>query len=811
MSLAQDARYAWRTLRKSPAFTLVAVLILALGIGACTAVFSLASAVLLKPLPFAEPDRLVVLWSDFTRVGGSDRGNPSPANYVDWKERSRSFEDMAALVSVSYNLTGAGEPQRLAGIRATGNLFSVLGLDAKLGRTFTPADEAPDALPVAVVSERFWLSRFGGDPGLIGRSITLNGVAHVVVGVVPPDFRFPNPDAAVWVPARFSPEELARRDAYYMFVVARLRAGVPLSAAQAEMTTIAAAVAREHPENAGLGTFVTPLHEHLSRTVRPAVFLLLGAVGVVLLVTCANVANLLLARGASRVKELALRQTLGADRRRMLAQLFTENALLGAAGLLLGMAVAFLAFGYLARLVPETFPAGTRLGLDWRVLAFSGALGVATVLLFGAAPALAAARLDFADALKKGPGRGATATGGGARNALVVAEITLTVVLLAAAGLLLRSYAAVLAADPGFRPQSLLIAETALPQAKYAESSARNSFYESVLERVAAIPGVEAVAYANYVPLTFDGGYAAITIEGRPPWTEEELGGHLVADRAVSPGYFDALGVPLLRGRDFDERDAPGAPLAVIISESLARAHWPDGDPLGQRLKLGPPRSESPWYTVVGIVGDVRQMALDQPPRPQLYFPLAQVPSMFPFLWPQHLLVRAEGDPMALAGAVRAAVWSVDPNQPVAAVRSMEQVFDAQLANRNLQMTLVSGFAALALVLASVGLYSVLSYTVALRTSEIGVRMALGAQRRNVIGAVLRSAAKLAACGVALGIAGAFGIARLLSSFLFGVSPTDALTFTAVPALLLGVALLAAYVPARRAARVDPLEALRAE
>lgn len=812
MSLAQDARYALRTLRKSPGFTGVAVLILALGIGACTAVFSLASAVLWKPLPFAEPDRLVVLWNDFTRVGGTDRGNPSPANYVDWKARSRSFEDMAALIDVNYNLTGDGEPQKLAGIRATSNLFSVLGLDPILGRTFTPDDEGADALPVAVVSERLWLSRFGGDPGLIGRSITLNGLAHVVVGVVPAAFRFPNPDALVWVPARFSPEELAARDSFYFFVVGRLEPDVPLSTARAEMATIADALAREHPEtNTGLGTFVTPLREHLSRTARPHVFLLLGAVGVVLLITCANVANLLLARGAARAKELALRQTLGADRRRMIRQLFTENAVLGAAGLVLGVALAVLVFGYLTRLVPETFPADTRLGLDWRVLAFGCGLGLATVLLFGAAPALAAARLDFAETLKKGGARGSTAASAGARHALVVSEITLTVVLLAVAGLLLRSYAELLAADPGFRPQNLLLAETVLPQGKYADSDARNAFYADVLERVAALPGVRAAAYANYPPLTFDGGYSAVTIEGAPPWTMEELGRHLSVSRSVSPSYFDALGVPLLRGRDFDEREAPGAPLAVIINESLARTHWPDGDPLGARLKLGRADSESPWYTVVGIVGDVRQTALDQPAQPTVYFALAQTPAAIPFMWPQHLLVRTDGDPMALAAAVRAAVWSVDADQPVASIRSMEEIFDAELANRNLQMMLVGGFAVLALVLASVGLYGVLSYAVAQRTTEIGVRIALGAERRNVIGAVLQSAVLLAASGIGIGIAAAFGATRLLSSFLFGVSPTDPITFGAVPALLLAVALLAAYVPARRAARVDPVEALRAE
>jgi len=811
-SVAQDVRYAVRTLGRSPGFTVVAVLILALGIGANTAIFSLVSAVLLRPLPLEEPDRVVVLWEDFSSVGGPARVEPAPANYVDWKDRSRSFEDMAALESLSYNLTGEGEPERLAAIRTTANLFSLLGMQPLLGRTFVPDDEGPNASPVVVVSQTLWMRRFGGDPDLIGRSINLDGLNRTVIGVVPPDFRFPDRDAVVWVPASFTPEQLARRDAHYLNVVARLAPGTALPQAQAELTAIAKTLEQEYPaSNTGMGATIAALHEHMARDARPTLFILLGAVGIVLLITCTNVANLLLARGAGRLKELALRKALGAAHGRIVRQLITESAVLAAVSVAIGIVISTLSFGYLARLMPGTFPEGAGPGFDWRVLTFTAGIALSTVLLFGAGPALAAARLDVNESLKKSVGQSGTRRKGRMRDALVVGEITLTVVLLVAAGLLLRSYAQILAVDVGFRPQNLLIAETALSPNQYGEAATRAAFYERVLERVSALPGVAGAGYVNFPPLTFKGGRVGVTIDGRPAPAPEDFVRYITSDRAISSEYLKTLGVPLVSGRHFDERDTPSAPPGVIINEAMVRLHWPDGDPIGERLKIGNSQTEAPWFTIVGVVGNVRQMGLDVPAEPEMYFSFNQLPFDAPFLWPRHLVVRTEGQPMALADAVRNAVWEADPNQPVSSVRSMSEIFDAELANRNTQLTLVGGFAVLALLVASVGLYGVLSYTVAQRTSEIGLRMALGAERGNVVGSVLRGALLLAALGIVLGIAFAFGLTRLLSSFLFGVSPTDPATFAAVSAVLLLVTGLASYLPARRAASVDPVTALRTE
>jgi putative ABC transport system permease protein len=811
--IAQDVRYALRTLRASPAFAAVAVLILALGIGANTAIFSLVSAVLLKPLPFPEPDRLVLLWENFTAAGGPPRVNPAAATYVEWKARSRSFEDMAMFDARTFNLTGRGEPERLMGVRTDTNLFSVLGMQPLLGRTFMPDDEGPGATPVVVISEGLWTRRFGADPRLIGRTIDLDGLQRTVIGIVPPHFRYPSKEVSLWLPAQYSPEELAERNAYNYYVLARLGPGVTLAGAQAEIDATALAIQRDLQGDTGQAqALVTGLQEYLSLDARPTLYVLLAAVGTILLITCANVANLLLARAARRQKELAVRKAIGAGNGRVLRQLLTESAVLAAGGVVLGVALSTLSFGYLARLIPGTFPGGSSPGLDWRVLSFTVVLSVLTVLLFGAGPALAAARRGFNETLKKGVGANAAPRTGRLRNALVVAEITFTVVLLAAAGLLLRSYAAVLAVDPGFRADNLLVAETALAPSKYKELADRTELYRRVLERVSALPGVDSAGYVNLAPLVFKGGRAYVSIEGQPPPAREQFSRNIVADRVAGAGYFETLGVPLLRGRLFDSRDGPDAAPTAIINESMARRFWPDTDPLGARVKIGNAENALPWVTVIGVVGDVRQMGLDVEPDPEFTLSAANQPVLNgEFFWPRHLLVRTKVDAMTLAAAIRGAVWEVDADQPVASVRSMREVLDSELTNRNTQMTLVGGFAGLALLLAAVGLYGVLSYTVAQRTAEIGLRMALGAQASTVVRGVLRSALGLAAIGIALGLAGALGVTRFLSSFLFGVSPMDPATFAAVAVLLILVTSVASWVPARRAASVDPVSALRSE
>jgi predicted permease len=807
-TFVQDVRYSLRTLGRSRGFTLVTVLILALGIGANTAVFSVTSAVLLRPLPFPDPDRLVVLWKDFTTVGGRDQLMPESEDYLEWQRRSRSFDAIAALEDVSYNLTGDGEPERLEASRTTANLFSLLGMQPLLGRTFAPDDEGPGASPVVVINERLWLRRFGGDPNVLGRTMVLDGLNYTVIGVVPSDFHFPD-DNAIWVP--IASEELARRGGS-VFVIARLAAGTALAEAEAEMTAIAKTLEQERgvSERGSAITFAG-LHEHLARDARPALLMLLGAVAIVLLIACANVANLLLARGATRSRELALRQALGAAHGRMVRQLLTESAVLAVAGVVVGIALATLSFGYLTRLVPNGFPAGTSPYFDWRVLAFTILLALATVALFGAGPAFAAARLGLAEGLKKSVGRGATPRSDKLRNALVVAEITLTVMLLAAGGLLFRSYAAVLSVDPGFAPQNLLVAQTFPSTTRYDDAENRRAFYGAVLDRVRALPGVTGAGYVNYPPMLLQGGVFRFTLEGSPDPLPTDAARYLSSARAVSTDYLSTLGVPLIRGRHFDGRDAPEAPGSVIINEAMARRLWPDGDPIGARLKLGDADSTVPWFTVVGVVGAIRQMGLDSPPEPEMYFSFEQPPSNAPFLWPRHLVVRTEGDPLALGGAVRNAVWEVDPNQSISWIRSMVEIIGADVANRNAQLMLVGGFAALALLLASVGLYGVLSYTVAQRTAEIGVRMALGAPGTKVVASVVRSALLLAVVGIALGLAGAFGLTRFLASFLFGVSPTDPATLVGVSVVIVVVTIAASYVPARRAAAVDPVSVLRSE
>jgi putative ABC transport system permease protein len=759
----------------------------------------------------------VFLWEEATAGGFSGHSTVSPANYVDWKARSRSFEDMALYNGLQeYNLTGDGDPEHIGAIVATANLFSVLRLTPLLGRTFTADDEGANATPVVVLSRTLWVRRFGADPGVVGRDIVLDGVKHTVIGVVPPAFNYPSKKAEVYVPAFFTPEQLAQRDNHSDWVVGRLKAGVTLAEAQAEMSSVAKSLETDYPQsNTNIGIAIVPLREDLATgsallgesDVRDTLLILLGAVAVVLLITCANIANLLLARGAARRRELAVRQALGANRARVLRQLFTESVVLASLGLVVGIAFSAASLGYLSRLIPGTLPSGTAPALDLRVLGFTCGVTFLTALLFGVGPALAAARVDFANAVTRGVGRGAGPRGALARNALVAGEIALTVVLLAAAGLLLRSYARLLDVDPGFRPEHVLVAETDWSPSKYGDAASRKAFYAGVLERTRAIPGVASAGFVTNPPLTFQGGRAFIAAEGQPLPPPGEFARNIASGRGVSTGYLETLGVPLIRGRGFDSRDSADAAPTALINEAMARMRWPGEDPVGRRFRYGFPNA--PRITVVGVVGDMKQMGLDTASFPEFYTPVEQA-VIESFLWPRYLVVRTKDDPLSLAPAVREAVRDVDPDQPVG-FRTMSDVFDAAVGNRTTQLTLVACFAVLGLLLASIGLFGVLSYTVARRTSEIGLRMALGAQRANVVGSVVRSALLTAVVGLAIGLAGALALSRLLASSLFGVQPTDPATLAAVSAVVLAVALLASYVPARRAADVDPVSALRTE
>jgi putative ABC transport system permease protein len=806
--LGRDFRYAGRSLARSPAFTVVAVAVLALGIGATSAIFSLVSAVWLKPLPFADEDRLVTLWADFTALGGPTRVEIAPANYADWQARAQSFESMAPIVPSSFNLTGdGGEPERLAGVRTASSLFATIGLAPLLGRTFVPDDGTGE--PVAVVSEGFWFRRLSGDPAAVGRTITLDGSPHTVVGVVPRDFRFPTGEIDVFVPTTWAPDVLAQENSYFWYLVAKLRAGVSLDAARAEMAAISTALREVSPAR-GVAATIAPLRESLvGRVVWVAdvgatLLALLGAVGLVLLIACANVANLILARSNVRQKEFAIRKALGAARGRVLRQLLTESLLLAAAAVAIGLLIAAACFGYLSRLLPATLPASADLALDWRVLALTTGAALVTVLLFGAGPAFAAARRDFGGVFGRAVGTHGRAARR-LRSTLVVAEIALTVVLLAGAGLLLRSYANVLAVDPGFDAEGLLVAETVLPESRYRTPESYEQFYRRVLAEVRALPGVDSAGYTSFAPLVFKGGRSVIFVDGRPRPEPAEILGNLATNRSASAGYLETLGVPLVSGRFLDERDVRGTARNVVINETLARRHWPEESAIGQRISLG----GGEMMTVIGVVGDVRQLGLDVPADAEVFVPLDQIEGAL--MRPRQLVVRTSGDPLALAPAVRRAVWTVDPDQPVSNVRAMSEVLDAELANRDTQLTLIGAFAVMALVLAAVGLYGVLSYNVAQSTNEIGLRMALGARQQTVVAAVLRSALATSVIGIGTGLVAAFALTRTIASFLYGVSPTDPVTAVGVSGLLLLVAALAALMPALRAASVNPMTALRAE
>jgi predicted permease len=806
----QDVRHSWRALRATPGFTLIAVAVFGLAVGANTAIFSLLSAVVLRPLPFHEPDRLVLLWEDFSARGGPTRAEPSPADYVDWKKQSASFADMAAFVTASYNLTESGPPETLAAVETTANLFDVLGLQPIVGRTLHSGDDAPDAPPVVVLSDRFWRSRFGADDSIVGRTIVLSGLARTVVGVVPSDFRFPNRDTVAWLPAHFSDEQLSQRSSYYFYVLARVKPGLSLATARADMTTIAARLGHDHADtNGGMKVTVSELHEYLTHDARPGIWLLLGAVGIVLLVASANLTNLLLAHGVVRQRGLAVRQALGASRRRLTRQLITENAILAAIGAILGVVLAVGTFSYLARLVPDALT--THPTLDLRVLAFTTLIAAVVVLLAGTGPTLTATRENPGASLRAGAERGTTPASRRVRQALVVGELTMTVVLLVAAGLLFRSYANVLALDPGFNPRGVLIAETVLPPAKYATHDSRQGFYDAVLRRVGGLPGVTGAAYVNYPPLVFKGGRALVSAEGEPPPRHEAFGRLMAVDRVASEGYFSTLGIPLLRGRTFESSDTASTPFVAVINQAMARRRWPGREAVGQRVKLGLADGPGPWFTVIGVVGNVRQVQLEAPTEPEIYFAARQVAIPSSFLWPQHLVVRTNGSPVAWASAVRRAVWDVDPQQPVSNVRSMDEVFRDETLQRTTQLTLVEAFALLAFVMAGIGLYGVLSYAVTQRRREIGIRLALGARRTTVVSRVVADAVALTAIGVGVGLLFAMMLSRLLASWLFEISPVDAGTFTVAALILLAMALVASSIPALRSGAVDPATILRAD
>ena len=803
--LLHDLRYAARTLLKNPAFTIIAVIALALGIGANTAIFSVVNTVLLRPLPYKDPDRLVMVWEDAAKHG-YPRDTPTTANFVDWRDQNQVFEGMAAMTDASFNLTGTGDPERLQGNRVSAALFPLLGVEPQMGRVFTAAEDQPGAQRVVILSYALWQRRFGGDPSIVGKALTLNGRSYTVVGVMPMRFHYPTVDDQVWVPIAFSPQATADRTTHYLRVLARLKPGVTLAQAQTEMSTIATRLQQQYPQtNTDIGAVVTSLQEQLVGDIRPALLILLGAVALVLLIACANVANLLLARAAVRQKEIAVRVALGARRQRLIRQFLTESLLLSTMAGIVGLAIAYGGLILLRSFIPENIAQAREISIDFRVLGFTLLVSVATGVIFGLAPAIQAVRFNQIETLKEG-GRDA-ATGGSSkrlRSLLVTAEVAISLVLLIGAGLLINSFLRLRNVDPGFRVDHLLTMNFVLPVPKYQDAERRSAFYKELIQRVEALAGVRSAAVTTNLPL-YAGEYSiTMVFEGKPepPPGQEPI----IVTRIISPEYFDTVGIPLLKGRQLTEQDTRTSPKVVVISETMARRHWPNEDAIGKRIAFGKVTTDDDWIHVIGVVKDVRQR-LTTDSKPQMYLSHQQVD----FFAPENLVVRTDVDPRSLAAPVRNAVWQIDKDQPVSDISTMEGILADSIARQRFSMLLFAIFACVALVLASVGIYGVMSYSVAQRTHEIGIRMALGAQTGAVLKLAVWYGMKLVGIGIVIGLIAAFALTRVMSTLLFGVTATDPATFTLISLLLVCVAAIASYIPARRATKVDPLVALRYE
>jgi putative ABC transport system permease protein len=803
-TLVQDLKYGARMLAKNPGFTLVAMLALALGIGANTAIFSVVNAVLLRPLPYQDPDRLVFISEHTEQVPDMSVSYP---NFLDWQRQNQVFDEIAAFQGQNFNLTGVDRPERLSGWNVSANFLTALGIKPFLGRDFLPQEDQPGGPPVVVVTYGLWQRRFGGDPGLVGRALTLNGRSYTVIGILPASFKFAEVSGAadIYASLGLNADQMKNRGNHPgIYVIARRKAGVSLEQARAQMLTIARGLVQQYPDtNTGNGVVVISMREELVEDVRPALLVLLGAVGLVLLIACANVANLLLARAAAREKEIAIRVALGAGRLRILRQLLTESILLAAAGGGLGLLLGYWGIDGLTTLIPSDFRDVVTISVDRWVLGFTLGVSLLTGLAFGLMPAIHASRSEVSDSLKEGGRSSASASHQRFRSILVASEVALALVLLASAGLMLRSIGRLLAVDPGFNTDNVLTMRVALPEAKYPKDVQVVAFYKQVLERIRALPGVRSASVVRPLPLTGDGWQTDFYLEGRPmpaPGQTPNSDFHM-----IDPDYLRVMGIPLLKGRAFTEADDDQALRVVLINATMAQRYWPGEDPVGKRIRVGRGAMRF-WATVVGIVGDTKQYGLERNAKTEFYLPYLQrsVHSM-------ELVVRSATDPLGLVTAVRSSVEAVDPDQPVYGVRTMAQYLAESVASRRTTMLLLGVFAGLALILAAVGIYGVMAYAVVQRTHEIGVRMALGAGRGDVLKLVVRSGLVLAFAGVAVGLIAALGLTRLMSSLLFGVRPTDPVTLGAVALLLTAVALLASYIPARRATRVDPNVALRYE
>ena len=805
-TIAQDIRYALRTLRQSPGFTLVAILTLALGIGANTTIFSVINAVLLRPLPYSHPDRLVLLaehWPAFPIL------SVSYANYKDFRDQSSSYDAVAAVQPLNYTLTGSGNPERVTGMTITSSLLPMLGIQPVIGRGIQPEDDRVGGAPVALISYALWQRDFGGESDVLGKSLTLDNNPYTVIGVLPARFQIMAP-SDVFVPFEPWAHTLPDDRSWHTGIrpIARLKNGATVQEARNELQMIAKRLEKQYPEtNTNVESLVLPLHDQIVANVRPALLTLLVAVGLVLLIACANVANLLLARATQREKEVAIRTALGASRGRIVRQLLTESVLLSLAGGALGLALAALGLDSLLHLAAASVPRAEGIGLDPTVLGFTAGLAIFTGILFGLAPAFQSSRMDIRDQLNQS-GRGSSAGGHHQRlrSVLVVAEVAISMILLIGAGLLIRSFARLQTVQPGFQPDHILLTDVPISLTVYAKPEQQVAFFDRLLEKVRALPGVKAAGAASTMPVSGQGAVIHFNIEGRAPKTPNDY--IMAGYRVVSPGYFEALGIPLVTGRAIEQRDSFTAPSVVVLNQAMAAKFFPGENPLGKRLQIGEtPDNSIPMMEVVGVVGNVKQK-LESDSKEEMYVPYMQ--PVLP-LFGLTVALRTSQDPTAMTSALRGAILEVDKNQPLVNVRTMEQSISNSLDEQRFRTLLLGLLAGLALVLSAIGVYGVMSYSVSLRTQEIGIRVALGAQWRDVFSLVITRGFALVGVGILIGGIASWLLSRLINQFLFGIHAGDPATFFGVAAMLLVVAFLACYFPARRATRVDPIIALRYE